>query len=132
MYKIKTVRVLPRRDKFGIEHLLVLEGNTERLKKAFQSHNSASEFAVEDDRLKIAFSDREKFEFKLDKPLDDYYDDEINEVWKQMVMETLGMEEPYRFFTFLDTDGNRLGTVGFKQDCQNPQPIVIIYRQFDT
>ena len=130
MFEVKKVEVLPKRDKFGIEHRLYIEGKTDRLRELFEKYASADHFLAEGDRIELAFEPREVFQFKLEKPIEDYYDEEIHSVWKEMVASAMGMEEPFRYYSFYTTDGEHIGTIGFKQDCENFQPVILVYKNF--
>jgi len=130
MLKVKKVEVVPRRDRFGIEHRLTLEGDAGELAEAFRRFSSARHFEAEGNRIELVFDQGTQFSFETPKPLEDYYDQRINEEWKAMVMETLGAEEPFRFYSFFDAEGAHLGTVGYKQDCENLLPVVVVYDKF--
>jgi len=130
MFKITKVEVIPRRERFGIQHKLTVAGDIKNLRSAFSKNSSANSFSVEGNTLRLNLGG-EEFLFSAEKDIEEYYTDEVNEVWKRMVMEAMGMEEPYRFYSFYDEAGKHIGTVGYKQDCENPQPIILIYRNFD-
>jgi len=130
MFKVEKVEVLPRRDKFGIEHRLFLSGDTEALKSLFERFLSAQSFSAEGKHLEIVFNPQEVVRFELEKPLEDYYTDDVHTAWKEMVAEALGMEEPFRYYSFYSLEGRHLGTVGFKQDCENLLPIITVYKNF--
>ena len=130
MFRVEKVEVVPVRDKFGIQHRIYLTGETERLKDLFGKYSSADSFTAEGNRIELGFTPEEVFVFELDKPLEDYYDENVHSVWKEMVASAMGMEEPFRFFSFYTPEGEHLGTVGYKQDCENFLPIILLYRNF--
>ena len=130
MFEVKRVEVKPVPERFGVEHRLYISGDTERLKKNFERYASAQNFSAEGNRIRLEFSPSEVFEFVLEKPLEDYYGEEIHQKWKEMVSMAMGTEEPFRFYTFYTDGGERIGTVGFKQDCENSIPIILIYKNF--
>ena len=130
MFKVAKVEVSPLREKFGIQHKIYIEGDTNALKDTFKKFASAQSLNIEDNYLEINFSPERGFKFEFDKPLEDYYTEEIHSAWKDMVASAMGMEEPFRFYSFYTLDGKHLGTVGFKQDCENAIPIILVYQNF--
>ena len=130
MFEIKEIKVIPNREKFGIEHHIYLKGDIDRLKKLFERYASAQDFTAEGRRIEITFSPQEVVSFELRKPLEDYYDEDIHTAWKEMVASAMGIEEPFRYFSFYGENGEHIGTVGFKQDCESLIPIILLYRSF--
>ncbi len=130
MFKISKVEIVPRRDRFGVEHRLTVEGNVERLKEAFKRYGSAEHFEAEGRNIELRFGPDDIFDFELEKPLDDYYDEDINAEWKSMVMDALGTEEPFRYYSFYTSEGEHIGTVGYKRDCDSFIPVIVVYRNF--
>ena len=130
MFRVEKVEVVPKRDKFGIQHKLYLSGDTERLRELFGRYSSAESFTAEGNRIELSFTPEEVFLFELEKPLEEYYDENIHSVWKELVASAMGMEEPFRYYSFYTPEGEHLGTVGFKQDCENFLPIILLYRNF--
>jgi len=125
------VDVIPKREKFGIEHLLTVEGeDLNQLKRAFEKFSSAEGLNITDNLLELVFNERNIFRFELEKPLEEFYNDEIHTAWKEMVAQAMGTEEPFRFYSFITPEGERIGTVAFKQDCENFYPIILIYKKF--
>ena len=131
MIKIKKVEVYPSKEKFGIVHKLVVGGeNLNQLKESFNKFSSAKSFEADNNTINLVFNDQNRFQFELEKPLEDYYTDEVHQAWKAMVADALGMEEPFRYYSFFTEEGEHLGTVGFKQDCDSFYPIIVIYKKF--
>ena len=130
MFKVEKVEVSPKRDKFGIEHKLYISGDTQELKNSFERFSSAENFQAEGKKIKLSFNKEKTFSFELDKPLEDYYNEEIHTTWKEMVASAMGTEEPFRFYSFYTTEGEHLGTVAFKQDCETFLPIILVYKDF--
>jgi len=130
MLKITKVEVIPRRDRFGIEHRITLEGDTEKLENALKRFASVQQLNTEGGKMEIIFTPEEIITIYGEKPFEDYYDEDLNNEWKAMVMDALGMEEPFRYYSFFDANGRYLGTIGFKQDCENPTPVIPVYKNF--
>ncbi len=131
MFRVKKVEVYPSKEKFGIVHKLVVEGeNIEALKESFQQFSSAQSFETEDNSISLEFDNQNRFKFELEKPLEEFYNEEVHQAWKSMVADALGMEEPFRFYSFYTESGEHLGTVAFKQDCETFHPIILIYKKF--
>jgi hypothetical protein len=131
MLKVKKVEVVPNREKFGIEHRLTVEGEKlENLKRAFERFSSAESFNVGENLIELIFDENNRFGFGLEQPLEEFYTDEVHHTWKTMVAEAMGMEEPFRFYSFYTPKGEHIGTVAFKQDCENFYPIILIYKNF--
>ncbi len=130
MFRIKKVEVKPISEKFGLEHKLYITGDTKELEECFNKYASAQNFNAEGKKIKLEFSPSEVFEFFLDKPLEEYYGEDIHQKWREMVSMAMGTEEPFRFYSFYTEDGRHIGTVGFKQDCENFTPVILIYKIF--
>ena len=130
MLKVKKVEVFPNKERFGIVHKLTLEGDTEELKQLFEKQNSAQDLIAEGNTLKLIVSPQRVFEFELDKPIEDYYDYDVQSYWKEMTASAMGMEEPFRYYSFFDESGEHIGTVGYKRDCETFLPLVLLYKNF--
>lgn len=133
MIKIKKVEVVPLKEKFGIQHKLFLEnnGNLKKLKELFEKFASAKEFDVKDNLIKLVFSsNNDSFTFDLNQKLEDFYDENIHREWKEMVASAMGMEEPFRYYSFYTEDGEHIGTIGYKHDCENLIPVIVVYKNF--
>jgi hypothetical protein len=135
MVRIKEVKVNPLEEKFGIQHRLVLSEETpsevlENLINSFQRFSSAQDFQAEGKNINLSFDGKKTFTFELEKDIEDYYTDEVHEAWKRMVSDAMGTEEPFRYYSFYTPDGEHIGTVGFKQDCENFYPVIVIYKNF--
>ncbi len=128
-FRVKRVEVVPKRERFGIEHKLFLEGKTRHLKELFGRYPSA-EFEVRGNSLRLRFSRSEEFLFILERTLEDYYGENINEFWRSLIVQALGTEEPFRFFSFYTESGEYLGTVGVKRDYESGTPVVVVYDKF--
>ena len=130
MLKVDKVEVIPLRDRFGIQHKIYINGGTEFIKNTLKRYSSAQDLTIEGNVLEIKFPSDEGMKFLFEKPLEDYYTEEVHTAWKEMVAEALGMEEPFRYYSFYSPEGEHLGTVGFKQDCENATPIISVYQNF--
>jgi len=131
MVKVKKVEVIPSKERFGIVHKLFLEDeNLQPLKEAFNKFSSAQSFEAEGNRIELVFNNQNRFLFELERPLEDFYNDEVHQVWKSMVADAMGMEEPFRFYSFYTSEGEHLGTIAFKQDCETFHPIILVYKKF--
>jgi len=114
-----------------VVHRLVVEGEELlRLEEAFSRFSTLEGFEVEGTEIGLDFGKGLKFRVKLEKPLEDYYTDEVREEWKAMVAEALGTEEPFRYYSFYDEAGKHLGTVGYKRDCDTFLPVLLAYKNF--
>ncbi|HIP86235.1 MAG TPA: hypothetical protein EYH18_01175 [Aquifex sp.] len=130
MFKVEKVEVKPNPEKFGLEHKLYIKGDIKKLEESFKKYASAQNFSAEGKKIELEFSPSEVFEFLLEKPLEEYYEQEIHQKWKEMVSMAMGMEEPFRFYSFYTESGKHIGTVGFKPDCDNFTPVILIYNTF--
>ncbi len=131
MIKVKKVEVKPSKEKFGIVHILtVADKDTLPLREAFRKYASAEEFEVEDKTIRLNFGSGREFVFNLEKPLEDFYDDEVHQSWKTMVADAMGTEEPFRFYSFVSEKGEHIGTVAYKQDCDTFVPVILVYKDF--
>ncbi len=132
MIKVKKVEVKPLPEKFGIQHKLYLENdeNLQKLKENFEKYQSMEDFSVEANQIRLVFSPNNVFVFDLNQNLEDFYDENVHNAWKEMVASAMGMEEPFRYYSFYGENGEHLGTIGYKQDCENLIPIVVVYKNF--
>jgi len=130
--KVKKVEVKPLPEKFGIQHKLYLENdeNLQKLKENFEKYQSMEDFSVEANQIRLVFSPNNVFVFDLNQNLEDFYDENVHNAWKEMVAAAMGMEEPFRYYSFYGENGEHLGTIGYKQDCENLIPIVVVYKNF--
>jgi len=130
--KVKKVEVKPLPEKFGIQHKLYLENdkNLQKLKENFEKYQSMEDFSVEANQIRLAFSPNNVFVLDLNQDLEDFYDEDVHNAWKEMVASAMGMEEPFRYYSFYGENGEHLGTIGYKQDCENLIPIVVVYKNF--
>ena len=88
------------------------------------------DFSVEANQIRLAFSPNNVFVLDLNQDLEDFYDEDVHNAWKEMVASAMGMEEPFRYYSFYGENGEHLGTIGYKQDCENLIPIVVVYKNF--
>ena len=132
MIKVKKVEVKPLPEKFGIQHKLYLENdeNLQKLKENFEKYQSMEDFSVEANQIRLVFSPNNVFVLDLNQNLEDFYDENVHNAWKEMVASAMGMEEPFRYYSFYGENGEHLGTIGYKQDCENLIPIVVVYKNF--
>jgi len=130
--KVKKVEVKPLPEKFGIQHKLYLENdeNLQKLKENFEKYQSMEDFSVEANQIRLVFSPNNVFVLDLNQNLEDFYDENVHNAWKEMVASAMGMEEPFRYYSFYGENGEHLGTIGYKQDCENLIPIVVVYKNF--
>jgi len=130
--KVKKVEVKPLPEKFGIQHKLYLENdeNLQKLKENFEKYQSMEDFSVEANQIRLVFSPNNVFILNLTQNLEDFYDENVHNAWKEMVASAMGMEEPFRYYSFYGENGEHLGTIGYKQDCENLIPIVVVYKNF--
>jgi tRNA splicing ligase len=131
--KVKRVEVVPLKEKFGIQHKLYLEKdeNLKKLKEFFENFASAEEFEAKENLIRLVFSPNNGvFTFDLNQNIEDFYDENIHREWKEMVASAMGIEEPFRYYSFYTENGEHIGTVGYKQDCENPMPVIVLYKDF--
>jgi len=130
MFKVRKVEVFPHYERFGIVHKIEIEGDVEDLRKHFEGKNSAEDLISEGNILKLVISPEDVFQFLFEKPVEEYYDYTIQNYWKEMTASAMGMEEPFRYYSFFDTKGEHIGTVAYKRDCDTFLPLVLLYKNF--